>query len=193
MSQASNHLNSNRAESLSLGAEAAPLERLHSVLQELIGLHRQLHEVVRNENQAITNADIKATYDTAAAKEALVHWIHQAERSRQSITFLLCEEEGISTERPSLKELILHFQTKNPEGSLRLQTDLNSLIVLVERIRKQNESNEQLLQSSLKHIGNMKKNIFGEVSHQGRTYNQHGQKNTGSTQEQGPRLISKEV
>jgi flagellar biosynthesis/type III secretory pathway chaperone len=172
---------------------STPRERLHQSLQDLIGLHRQLYEVIKSENEAITHADIKATYDAAAAKEALIHWIHQAEMSRQSVVYLLCTEEGISTQKPSLRDLILHYQARDPEITNKLQTDLNSLIVLVERIKKQNELNAQLVDASLKHIGNMKRNIFGEVSHQGRTYNQMGQTNKGSTQEQGPRLISKEV
>ena len=168
-------------------------ERLHGSLQELIGLHRQLYETVKIENEAITNADIKLTYDAAASKEALIHWIHNSEMSRQAIVFALAQELGLNTATPSLKELILLFQTTEPETSLKLQTDLSSLVVLVERIKKQNEQNGILLQASLKHINNMKKNIFGETTHQGKTYNQHGQRNQATANEHGPRLISKEV
>lgn len=174
-------------------AVVSPREKLHLSLQELIGLHRQLYEVVKSENEAITNADVKGTYDASAAKEALIHWIHQAEMSRQAILYTLAKEENLPGENPSLRELILHYQGSDNEIAQKFQTDLNSLVVLVERIKKQNELNGKLLDASLKHINNMKKNIFGETTHQARTYNQHGHKNTGSTAEHGPRLISKEV
>ncbi|MBS1959351.1 MAG: flagellar protein FlgN [Bdellovibrionales bacterium] len=170
-----------------------PREKLHQSLQELIGLHRQLYEVIKNENEAITNADVKGTYDAAAAKEALIHWIHQSEMSRQAVLYTLCKEEGLENESPSLRDLIAFYSGRDNEISDKLQTDFNTLIILVERIKKQNEMNGKLVEASLKHIHNMKKNIFGETTHQARTYNQQGHKNTGSTSEHGPRLVSKEV
>jgi len=168
-------------------------EKLHESLQELIGLHRQLHDVVKAENTAISDADIKGTYEAAATKGALIHWIHQAEMSRQSVVYALAQEEGLESKTPSLRELILHFQAHDIETSNRFQSDLSTLIVLVERIKKLNETNGNLLATSLKHIDNMKRNIFGETTHQARTYNQQGQKNTASSSEHGPRLISREV
>ena len=168
-------------------------ERLHGSLQELIGLHRQLYEVVKAENEAITNADVKLTYEASANKEALIHWIHQSEMSRQAVVHALVAEEGLDVQSPpSLRELILHYQSKNPDVSQKLQTNLTSLLVLVDRIKKQNELNGKLVNESLKHIHNMKKNIFGETN-QSRTYNQMGQKTQANANENGPRLISKEV
>lgn len=168
-------------------------ERLHGSLQELIGLHRQLYEVVKAENEAVVNADVKLTYEAAANKEALIHWIHQSEMSRQAIVYVLVNEENLDLKNPSLRELIVHYQIKNPELSQQLQTNLTTLIVLVERIKKQNELNGKLVEESLKHINNMKKNIFGETTHQAKTYNQLGQKNQASANSNGPRMISKEV
>lgn len=168
-------------------------EKLHQSLQDLIGLHRQLHEVVKSENDAISNADVKATYEAAAAKEALIHWIHQSEMNRQTVVYTIAQEEGLESNSPTLRELILHFQPRDMDASNTLQSDLNMLVLLVERIKKQNELNGKLVAASLKHIDNMKKNIFGETTHQARTYNQLGQKNTASANEHGPRLISREV
>jgi len=168
-------------------------EKLDESLKELINLHRQLYECVKSENAAISGADIKGTYEAAASKGALIHWIHQAELSRQAVVYALVQQENIESKNPSLRELILHFQSSDPETSNRLQSDLNMLMVLVERIKKQNETNGSLVTASLKHIDNMKKNIFGETTHQARTYNQQGQKNTASASEHGPRLISREI
>jgi flagellar biosynthesis/type III secretory pathway chaperone len=164
--------------------------KLHESLQELIGLHRQMYEVVKSENEALTNADVKGTFEAATTKEALVHWIHQSEMSRQAVVYALAAQEDL--ENPSLKDLIIYFQSKEPELSQQLQTDLSSLVILVERIQNQNRVNGELVERSLKHIHNMKKNIFGEVS-PAKTYNQQGQKNQYSAGASGPRLVSKEV
>jgi flagellar biosynthesis/type III secretory pathway chaperone len=166
---------------------------LHETLQDLIGLHRQLYEVVKSENEAITQADVKATYEAASAKEALIHWIHQAELSRQAVVRTWCEAESIAAPDATLRNLILREQGRNPGLADRLQADLSALLVLVERIKKQNELNGSLVNESLKHIQNMKQNIFGETNPKAATYNQSGQRNAGSTNAHGPRLISKEV
>jgi hypothetical protein len=171
----------------------AQKELLHESLQELIGLHRQLYETVKAENEAITNADLKLTYEASTSKEALIHWIHNSEINRGAIVHSLAQEEKLPTLTPSLRELILHFQTLDADLSAKLQTDLTTLMVLVERIKKQNASNALLVESSLKHVHNMKKNIFGETTHQAKTYNQQGKRNQASANEHGPRLISKEV
>ena len=168
-------------------------EKLHDSLQELIGLHRQMYEVVKAENEAISSANTKGTYEAASAKEALVHWIHQAEMSRQAVVYAIAQEDGLVTPTPSLRELILHYQSKDADLANRLQVDLNSLIILIERIKTQNSTNGRLVESSLKHIHNMKKNIFGETTHKAQTYNQQGQKNQASANDHGPRLVSKEV
>ncbi|NDF15893.1 hypothetical protein EB061_11320, partial [bacterium] len=102
--------------------------------------------------------------------------------------------EGIRSEEPSsLKAIIIHYQVARPDLSTRLQSDLHALVVLVERIKKQNEQNGELIQHSLRHICNMKNNIFGETTHQAKTYNQMGQKNQATATSHGPRLVSKEV
>jgi len=166
---------------------------LHETLQELIGLHRQLYEVVKTENEAITQADVKGAYEATSAKEALIHWIHQAELSRQVVVRNWCQADQIAPADATLRNLILHVQGRDAVLAGRLQSDLTTLMVLVERIKKQNELNGRLVQESLKHIQNMKQNIFGETNPKSATYNQSGQRNAGSSNAHGPRLISKEV
>jgi flagellar biosynthesis/type III secretory pathway chaperone len=171
-----------------------PGEKLHESLQGLIGLHRQLYEVVKSEHEAITQADMKATYEAVTNKEALIHWIHREELGRQAVTLEICATENIPAHpSPSLKEIIARIQPRNPDLGTRLMADLNALLILVDRIKKQNELNGTLVGQSLGHINNMKANIFGETTHQGRTYNQMGQKNQANSNAHGPRLISKEV
>ncbi len=177
------------ASSGALGTD--PGDLLHEALQELVGLHKQLLEVIRQEAQAITQADVKATFEATSAKEALVHWIHRAELGRQVITQTLSEH--LKIKNVSLKEIILHFQSHDAPLSARLQSDLNMLVTLVERIQSQNKENGKIVERSLKHVQSMRKNIFGEVPSENKTYNQQGQKNQASVGSTTARLISKEV
>jgi flagellar biosynthesis/type III secretory pathway chaperone len=149
--------------------------------------------VVKAENEAITQADVKGTYEAASAKEALLHWIHRSELGRQAVTHRLCGMLAVDPAEASLKKLIVLIQGREPALAERLQSDLSALVVLVERIKKQNELNGRLVSESLKHIQNMKNNIFGETNPKAATYNQNGQRNAGSSNAHGPRLISKEV
>ena len=170
---------------------AATGQSLHEALQDLIGLHKQLLEVVKVEGDAVTQADVKLTFDATSNKEALIHWIHRSEQNRQVITYSLAEDLNLAN--PSLKELIMYYQSVDAPLSAQLQTDLNVLMILVERIQSQNRINAGIVERSLKHVNDMRKNIFGEVNPQNKTYNQQGQKNQASPGSSGPRLISKEV
>ena len=166
-------------------------ELLHEALQDLIGLHKQLLEVVKAEADSIEQADVKATFEATSSKEALVHWIHRSEQNRQIIATSLAQELKLAN--PSLKDLIVHFQSVDATLSAQLQTDLSALVILVERIQAQNNQNGKIVERSLQHVSAMRKNIFGEVTSENKTYNQQGQKNQASPGSAGPRLISKEV
>lgn len=97
-------------------------EILHESLQDLIGLHKQLLEVVKQEAEAITSADVKNTFEATSSKEALIHWIHRSEQSRQVIAHSIAEQ--IKLENPSLRQIIAHYQIDYPTLSQQLQTDL---------------------------------------------------------------------
>jgi len=149
-----------------------PLQHpLHQSLQDLIGLHRQL---------------------LAESKEALLNWIMQSENQRQQVVRKLSDQLSLDS-KTTLKQMILHFQSANPSLSAQLQTDLNALVVLVERIQLQNSQNAKLIAKSLEHVDAMRKNIFGEAQVESKTYNKSGQKNQPERGSTGPRMISREV
>jgi len=129
--------------------------QLHESLQELIGLHHQLWESVRLENEALSLADVKRTYEATSSKEALIHWIIQAETDRIRVVERLASKMNLTA--PSLKEIIyaLEGSKDSNENQLaqQLNKDLNTLVILVERIKKQNASNLVLVEASLKNVG----------------------------------------
>lgn len=183
--------NTQRAGSQELSSSKSGLGAVHNSLQELIGLHRQLLDIVRQENAALVQADTKNTFEVVAAKEALLHWIHQAETNRQSTVFQLAERDGLIDTQSTLREVINSYQKSHSDEAKSLELDLSTLQVLVERIQKQNKLNEQIVEQSLKHLNQMKKNVLNETHQQPTTYTSQGQ--AQSTKSQQSRLVSKEV
>ncbi len=168
------------------------IQKLHELLQELIGLHSDLLEQVKKEAVALAEADLKVLNETALAKEALIHWIRRTENFRQAVSLDVARELDLQGVSPSLRQIILASQQKHPVQSEALQTDLNVLMHLVQRVRDQNIQNEKIIEQGLRHIMKMRENIMDEVQPV-KTYNPQGTKNVSNAGQSPPRMISKEA
>lgn len=166
------------------------LNQILETLQKLIGLHRQLLETVRLERQALTDADLSGIQEATFAKEALVASIRIQETRRLQVT----AEIAFILKRPlkelKLADLIVAVQVQEPKLSEQLRSALNALTILISHIREQNESNRALVERSLDHVSEMKRNVLGEQNPMRDTYTQHGQKSKNSG---GSRLLSREA
>jgi flagellar biosynthesis/type III secretory pathway chaperone len=166
------------------------LSSIFQTLQKLVGLHRQLMENVRFEREALTNADLKGVQETTFAKEALVEQIRQQESARLKAT----AELALTWKRPfkelTLTNIIIAIQARDPKGAEQFRGVYNALTILIQRIREANEYNRGLVEKSLEHVHNMKRNVLGEAVPKSETYTPQGQRQpyTG-----GARLISKEA
>lgn len=167
-----------------------PVDRIYDVLQKLIGLHRQLYETCKLEREALVNADVRGIQEQTHAKELVIETIKQQEALRIRATAELSAEWKKPIADLSLRTIILDLQAERPELSAKYQSALNALTILIERAKKLNESNRDLIERSLEHVNEMKKNVLGEAVPRSDTYTAMGQKtaNTG-----GARLISKEA
>jgi flagellar biosynthesis/type III secretory pathway chaperone len=163
---------------------------IYQIIQKLIGLHRNLMDVVRAEREALTNADLKGIQDANAQKEALVQAIRQQEADRLRTV----GELAIQWKRPfkdlSLQNIIIAVQGTDLKAAEQLRSSFNALTHLVSRVQEQNRYNAELLEKSLAHLLSMKKNILGEATPKSDTYNPQGQKTSSSA---SSRLISKEA
>lgn len=167
------------------------LEKLYHTLQKLIGLHRQMLELVRQERQAIENADLHELRQAVLGKEMVVHSVRQLELERVRSVAAIAVALKISIEGFSLSNFIIQIQSKAPSVSEKFRSAQNALTILIERISVQNQENKGLVERSLEHVNDMKKNILGEAVPRASTYNPKGQKAGGSSP--SPRLISKEA
>lgn len=166
------------------------IEKIHQALQRLIGLHRQLLDTVRMEHEALVQADLTSVRDTTLAKQAVIDAIRVTENERVSAS----GELAVAWKRPvrdlTLSAIIITIQGFDAPKAEALRTALNALTILIKRVTEQNEQNQALVEKSLEHIHNMKRNVLGEAAPRTDGYNQKGQKTNAPT---GARLLSKEA
>ncbi|MCM0604755.1 MAG: flagellar protein FlgN [Xanthomonadaceae bacterium] len=159
------------------------LSTLQSLLSRHIGLHRQLLDLVRLENEAIVQMNLKDIQEITFSKEAVINAIQNCEEQRKVVCGLL--------EVPALDNLILKLQDLgNSVLSEQFRTAYNTLRLLIEHISDQNDQNKGLVEHSLTQIQSMKKNILGVSDAQNTTYTAHGQSHFEASR---PRLIEQEA
>ena len=167
-----------------------PLFEIYQVLQKLIGLHRQLLEAVRTEKNSLVDADLNAIQSITSVKQALIESIFQAESDRLKLTGLLSVQWKKPYKEMTLPNMILEIQARDPKGAEQLRTAFNALTILIQRILEQNQGNKSLIEKSLEHVHQMKRNILEESAPRSNTYGQSGQRVSGHS---GARLISREI
>ncbi len=166
------------------------VENILPILQKLIGLHRQLHEVCRSERDALVAADVKQVQEFTHAKELVIETIRQEEAKRIRLTAELALELKRPMSELTLSNLIMEIEPTQPKVAEQLRSAMNALIILIERAQKLNQSNLEFIERSLGHVHNMKKNVLGEAVPRSDTYGAQGQKLPHTS---GARLISKEA
>ena len=162
------------------------------ILQKMVGMHRQLLEHVRLEREALVQADRKTIQEQALAKRGVVEAINGLEDRRRGYALSLARLWQRQPEKLILSEIILELQVRAPKLAESLRSTQNALRVLVERVIAQNESNRQLLETSVKHVDAMKKNILGEADPLRAGYNPSGQRG-GPGQQGQARFLSREA
>jgi flagellar biosynthesis/type III secretory pathway chaperone len=166
------------------------IQAIYESLQRLTGLHRQLLDTVRMEREALVAASLKQIEEATLAKQALVEGIRQAESDRLKKV----AELAIAWKRPlrelTLPKLIVAIQASHPKLTEQLRSAFNALTLLIKRITDQNIENKNLVEASLMHIQEMKKNVLSETVPKSNTYTAKGKRSNGPS---GSRLFEKEA
>jgi FlgN protein len=163
---------------------------IHLALQKLTGLHRQLMDTIRMERESLLAADIKGIEEATRSKQLLIEGIRQAENERIKAASELALIWKKRLTDLTLPVIFTQIQTSHPKLAEQLRSAYNALTILIKRITEQNQDNFVLVQNSLSHIHEMKKNVLGETVPKSNTYNPQGQKQSSV---KGARLISKEI
>lgn len=167
-----------------------PLDQIYAILQALMGLHRQLLDLVRAEREALAQASLKSIQETTDAKQGLIQEIQQREVERQRWMVELGAKLRIPSKELSLSQIIIAVQGRDPKAAEQLRSSRQALKILVERIQEQNDYNRAFVERSLEHVRDMKRNAFQEAAPRAGTYTASGQKQTPAP---GPNLVSSEA
>lgn len=171
-----------------------PFDRLHECLQRLIGLKRQLLEIIRAEHEALVQAQVKSIQEATYAKHGIIEAIREKESERRIALAEISTLWNKPTESLTLSALIQSLQnssnTRDQKRAELFQNNLNILTLLLKRVSEQNDENRILVEKFLIHLNQMKLNVLGELSPKADLYTQQGTRANVST---AARLISKEV
>jgi flagellar biosynthesis/type III secretory pathway chaperone len=169
---------------------AAEISLLLASLQKLVGVYRQLLEVVRTEKETLVSADLRAIQEITSRKQALLETIRQEETARLKLVAELAMKWKTPAKEITASALAVQIQGQDLKTADQLRSVSNALTVLIKRAAEQNEENKSLVQKSLEHICAMKRNVLGESTEKANTYNPQGQKSRGAG---GSRFVSKEA
>ncbi len=166
------------------------IDQISQVIQKLILLHRQLLEKVRAEKQALIEAHVPHIEEIVSAKEALIEAIRHEEAKRLKLTGDLAIQWKYPLRGLTLSKIIIEVQGTDLKKAEDLRSAYNALTFLIQRIQEQNRSNALLVEASLEHVENMKKNILSEGSPNSSVYSAQGQSVSSTV---SSKLLSKEV
>ena len=171
-------------------AELTHYNRLVGHLNQLVGFHRQLLDCMRAEKLAIVSADLKSLHEATTLKQALIQSVSAIETDRQKVMNDFALLWKVSSKELVLSQVAIRMQGIDLKAGDQLRHLQNTLGILIDRIQEQNTENKALIERSLTHLHEMKRNVLGEAQPASQTYGQHG-KNV--SREPGARLISKEA
>ena len=160
-------------------------------LQELVGFHRKLMDLVRHERECLINAEVEKIQEVTFGKEALINCIQTTEKKRVQYCMNLSEIWKIPPQEVTLSEVSIRIQDQDLKKADQIRSVFTVLSVLISRISVQNKSNKVFVENSLTHIRKMKENILGEKEPNLQIYTQKGKKL--ASQEGSSRILSKEV
>jgi flagellar biosynthesis/type III secretory pathway chaperone len=165
------------------------LNDLVTKLQKLLSLHRQLLESLRAEREALLAVDVRKIHEVTLEKQAILQQVAVAEQERLAASRHVAVQMNSPADL-SLGQLVLQSQSVSLKLSEQLRSVQQALVHLIGRIQEQNGSNRQLVESSLEHVNQMKKNVIGESMPRSETYSPTGHRQNAPAQS---RLISTEI
>jgi flagellar biosynthesis/type III secretory pathway chaperone len=166
------------------------LAELYQHLQKLLGLHRQLLDLLRAEKQALVDADVTKIEELAMSKQGLLDQIAFTDELRRRLVASLETAKGATRAPLTLSGVAIIAQGVQVKLGEQFRSVQQALSHLIGRIEEQGGYNRQLVEQSLETLVQMKRNIIGAEAPKATTYSPKGQQSSGSA---GARLISTEV
>lgn len=168
------------------------LDQIVESLQKQLGLHRNLFECLRLEKEALQSFQSARIQERTLEKESILHAIQESERARAKLVLEWTAVSGKPEPAITVTEIIERIQGRYLPQAEKLKAVQSSLSLLLQRLIQVNEDNRSLVESGLKHVQEMKRNVLGASAPQGSGYTQRGTRALPDSATEG-RLLSGEA
>jgi len=135
------------------------MENLLSILEEELGIYKRILEVSNNKTALLKENKVKELEDTTKEEESLVATIIEKEKVRLQEVKNICRTYGKPEENLKIEELC-EFIDNSKEELLAYKNEITSIL---EELKKVNQLNSVLINSSLEYI-NFAVNMLTETS-----------------------------
>jgi flagellar biosynthesis/type III secretory pathway chaperone len=118
-------------------------------MKKSVQLHSTFNELAEDKTKTLTKGDISHLRLLIQKETALIKQLQQLEQERARLVRYFMNGKGLATEGGTLTELFAHVTVEEKEELISLQKDL---IMVIEKLKKNNELNQQLIQDSLRFV-----------------------------------------
>ncbi|OLO38089.1 hypothetical protein BTR23_11880 [Alkalihalophilus pseudofirmus] len=120
-----------------------------AVLADLIKLHKTFNEIAIEKTEVVKKSDIPALDMLIKKEGALIHQLNQLEQKRILVVEAFLNRKGLVTEGVTMEQVIEMAPKEEQPILTKLQRALMSEI---DRLKKNNELNQQLIEDSLRFV-----------------------------------------
>ena len=118
-------------------------------MEKLVGIHQMFNEFSKEKTTSVTKGDISQLKSIMQKEAVQLKKLEGLEQERQRLVRFFMQGKGLVTEGGTLTEILAHVSDGEKEKLLSLQ---KSLVEQIEKLKQQNELNQQLLQDSLRFV-----------------------------------------
>jgi flagellar biosynthesis/type III secretory pathway chaperone len=120
------------------------------VMETMLGAHMKLIDATKEKRSALVDGDMSALHSIIYRVNSCTDEIQQLEEERKRLVAEYMKEKGYTSSAVTVEEVLAMMVDE--EAKTRLNLIVSQLRDVIEEIRKINESNQQLIQSSLSYI-----------------------------------------
>ena len=164
------------------------LQILLEILKRELSLHKQLHDVLKVEREALIGVSIKDIRECTFLKEGLLAEILREENGRRRWVQALADASGLDAAALSAEKVAELYGNTHFEQLVSVR---NALRYMILQVREHNDENQQLTENALRESQLMKENALGMTGDRAATYGPKGA--MGTAIEKNPRIFSQKA
>jgi hypothetical protein len=126
------------------------LKKIIQLLQTMIEAHTKLLALAKEKRSVLVEGDILGLQSVSNRESTCADEIQRLENERKEWVMHYLTEKGVQTSSPTLEELLKFVVS--PAEKIQLTLAAKQLRMIIQEISHINESNQQLIQTSLSYV-----------------------------------------